>query len=693
MASIDDQRAELKHALDRAEAWLHELQGLSAVSFGLPSPEDDAETIVRLRSRAASVLINIAMFGGASSGKSFLASGLQAGLEFLRLPSNDGTLSDKYVGLLPFAPTPTNMCPARVVPGGDGVSPDAGGRGFVRVRFVDSNETAWEDIGDSPPPAVIAAYMMLNAETAHRKPEHMHRTVAEVEIALADARLPAKLYDLPGYGSADPNHERVATCAVADADCFIYVANATRALTANAKDLKMINFLHGHYLTSRKRVVWVLTAIDKAMDLGIDDEPAWKATLAANNEYLFENFTLSDGRPDAGFIGPGFIPVSPALEAQGRYYAARDVKERGNTLQAASKMADLRQALIALIDEGAGRRHLSAVAVEAFSIIVSRQRAIAGRLDAERLPFDRLVAERAAVETRLGGLDRSADEMKSHLYDILDLRIRIASQNFDGLARHLHEKLDGKIRSADFYDDVQANRIEIEKVNILSEWMGAPDGPATRWGAEFESFRHAALFYVLGRLGEDGLESALSAPPPLEIERLTIPRTVRRQTAATDVVERTALFVTAAAPISAGAAYVLTAVVASTIAFPVVAAAATAAGAIAVAVTASHRNRRSSLGVRRRERIEDLDREADEYRKSFIAAVRAQGQLVIDNVLGYLDDYRSQLGRTLQDIIRRIADPATLDRVDLIRQLEPLDRDANEILLLLQRLRSANPPG
>ena len=366
-------------------------------------------------------------------------------------------------------------------------------------------------------------------------------------------------------GPLTPNHEKIAKEATAVADCFVYVANATRALTANAKDLDLIRFLYEHHTLTRKRVVWVLTAIDKAMDLNIENEPSWKETLAANNEYLRQNFAHQDGRPDTAFIGPGFIPVSPALEAQGRFFIAAGDEPRGQTLIAASNMDDLRMTLKTLIDEGAGQRHLADIAAEASAIIMPRHRVIRGRLNAERLPFEELTAERSAIEEQLNGLDLIVAETKNHLEALLLQRIRTAARPFGRLAAHLHEHMDKEILSADPRNPKEANRLEVRKSQITYAWMTGPTGPATKWESEFASFQRSASSYVQSKLGREAL---LTTPPPLEVNQLTAPRTVRRQMTASDLVQRTAIFVTAVTPISAGATWAVTAVAVSTIVWP-----------------------------------------------------------------------------------------------------------------------------
>lgn len=260
----------MQGVLDQAQAWFHEVDSQRPPVGDLPGLENDVAAIRQLRVRTGSALINVAMFGGSSSGKSFLASGLQGGLEYLRAPSVQGVMSDKYIGLLPFSPTPTSCCPARIVPV-SGI--DASGPGLMRVRFIDSADQDWTDIGKPANPAMVAAYAMYRADVADRLREHMSMQVAEVEISYSDFAIAASIYDLPGYGSVNPNHEKIARQATWDADCFIYVANAARSLETNQKDLELINFLYEQHRPGRKRVIWVLTAIDKAMDLTRDNEP------------------------------------------------------------------------------------------------------------------------------------------------------------------------------------------------------------------------------------------------------------------------------------------------------------------------------------------------------------------------------------------------------------------------------------
>lgn len=680
MSSVDKQRAVLQEVLDQAQAWVRDAGSGHAPVGDLSGLDNDLAALGQLRARAGSALINVAMFGGSSSGKSFLASGLQGGLEYRRIRSVQGVMSDKYIGLLPFSPTPTNYCPARIIPV-SGI--DASGPGLMRVRFIDSADQDWVDIGKPANPAMVAAYAMYKADVANRLYEHMSFHVAEVEISYSDFAIEASIYDLPGYGSVDPNHEKVARQATWDADCFIYVANAVRSLETNQKDLELINFLYDQHRPGRKRVIWVLTAIDKAMDLTPDNEPEWKLTLAENNRYLERTFTDDVGRPDLAFIGQGFLPVSPALEAQGRYYLAEQDAGRGQSLLAESRMDELRQVVRSLIAEGTGQRHLSQIAADAHAIVAPRQRALSGALSAERLPYSQLTGQRDTIEEQLRKVDAVSAKTKTHLDDLLGRKVRSAERPFGALAAHLHEQLDSEIRATNLRDYKERNALTVRKTRVTHEWLTASVGPATLWEAQLPSFEDAAVSYVRSELGTPGAENAIGDPPPLGIRQLTEMPPVRRKNPAGSGLEKTALFVTAATPVSAGIGWALGAAL-SAIVWP--AAAVTAAGVVTFATLNAARNRRSALDVERQELIDDIDNEAAYIQLRFITAVKAQGQFILDSTLNYLTAYRGELEQLLATIERRITEPETADRVELIRQLEPLEETASKIVASLDQL-------
>ena len=214
MADVDRLRADLRHVLDQAQEWLVDLtKSSTAVShqehqeLGLA---EDIYALSRLRTRAASSLINVALLGGFSSGKSFLLSGLQRGTELRQVSLGDGSTADKYIGLLPSAPTPTTACPATVIPVEANGQRDATGRGFLRVRFAGTED--YEDIGNSLPPPMVAAYAMQQTDVTARLDQHWNRDVAEIEISYQATYYPRNCTTCPVMVLPTPSTTR--WCAV-----------------------------------------------------------------------------------------------------------------------------------------------------------------------------------------------------------------------------------------------------------------------------------------------------------------------------------------------------------------------------------------------------------------------------------------------------------------------------------------------
>ena len=684
MDDVNGLRVSLLQILDQADKWLGDLASESATRDGqLPSLGGNIRAIGRLRTRAAPALINVALLGGFSSGKSFLLSGLQRGVELKRVST-----ADKYIGLLPAAPTPTTACPATVIPVEAGGQPDANGRGFLRVRFVDTED--WEDIGNSPAPPVVAAYAMEQADITARLEHHWTRDVAEIEILLSEVALPAKLYDLPGHGSPNAIHDQVVRRAMADADCFIYVANATRSLSEN--DLELIRHLYDHYTTSGgKWVVWVVTAIDRAMDLGLDDQPAWKSTVDRNNSYLQENFKLPDGRPDSGFIGRGFLAVSPALEARGRLLLKQGEDAEGRRLLAESRMDELREVLNRLIRTYTGKRHIAAIAAEARALVTPHYRVLADRLAVERLPIDQLTTPRAALGKRLDDLAAALEVTGSRLKAMLEQRIRTAEQPFDKLASHLHATLDEDIRSADLRKKKEENKVEVHKTQITREWMTTPTGPETIWKQEFESFTNDVLGIVRATLRDSNPVSKFDVPAAIDINQLIVPKSEPSRSETRDIVERAAAVISVITPVATAVGTVTATAMGATagavVGWPLLVPAGLTAAAAVVYGAAKHRkSRTTSLDVLREEWIADLDKVANDVRQWFVSLAGLRGSEIIVRAEEILAERRDELARQIVSIEDRMGQPETLDRQDLITRLEPLCKEGEELVASLVRL-------
>jgi ElaB/YqjD/DUF883 family membrane-anchored ribosome-binding protein len=682
MNIIERSRAELQLVLGDVERWLGAISSLSAsIDLGLPSTAGrDLEAVGRLRTRAASSLINVALLGSFSSGKSFLIGGLQGGMKLTRVPSDDGEASDKFIGLLPSAPTPTTACPASVVPVVSSSQVDASGRGFLRVRFSDIDQ--WEDIGASAPPPVVAAYAMGDSDVIRsRRDEHRNRSVAEIEILISEFLLPAKLYDLPGHGSPDPIYDQIIRDAVEDADCFIYVSMASASLSD--ADLDLIRFLYRHHVNSGKRVVWVVTAIDRTMELGLDDRPAWTATVARNNSYLGDNFTLPDGRPDMGFIGEGFIPVSPALEARGKFLIDEGDRVAGRRLLAESRMDILRQTLSNMIRTDTGPRHVAAIASECRALLFAYQRALSERLETERLPVDRLVSQKRDLRDRLRDLQIAFDATGARLGAILDRRINNARQAFNGLAPHLRERLEGEILAADLRKPGTVNQIEVHRTRIIRDWMTSPTGPLDIWERELEAFTGDVLTEVRTAVLASQPLGDLRSSQIIDIDELTAPKSQRSQSDTQDVVQRAAAVVGALTPFGAGVAAALGILAGPFLLIP---AGVTAAAVLAYTGITLRKRRATSLDLLRQEWIAELGEIASEIERLFVAAASLAGSEIIGRAVAILADRRDQLTHSLLVVQERMEQSETTIRQDLIARLKPICRDGDELLARLTQL-------
>jgi hypothetical protein len=683
MDDLPTRRETLDRLSSASLTWLNDLA--AAVPDRAEELSGATQKIETLRSRQLSTMITVALLGGFSSGKTFLASGLQGGLELTRVATGTGSSADKYVGLLPSAPTPTTACPARILPVRDEGTRDTSGRGFLRVRFMDSDSQAWEDVGSSLPPPVVAAYAMQQADATGRLTRHWQREVAEVEILISNARIPAELYDLPGLGSPNSVHEALVRTAMKDADCFIYIASATRSLSED--DLVLVKSLYDSYLVYKKPVIWVLTAIDRVMDLGFDDRPGWNATIELNNAYLRENF-CPGGDPDLGFIGQGFIPASPALEARGNLLtndASLETKVEGRRLLAESRMDELRGVLSELISEQTGRVHVATAATEVQSLIETWVLAVKGIVYTERIPIDDLAVARWRHSQKIKKLDLQTIEIRGRLVAELQRRVRAASRPFGRLPGFMHRLLDEEIRSADLLRQKTANQIEVLKASELQAWMVAFNGPAMVWEGEYQALKVSAIQNVRPALGviPDNLIAATSEE--LETDRWISAKLSVPVSEQPGMVERASAVMELAKPVAgAGILAAGGAGISLPFAFPVGMAA--AAAALLYGALSYHRSKSTSLDEMRRERIAALSGEVIEVRDQFIKATQEQGSEIIDAVLEGIGEYRGSLEAEMALIDMRIEDPENRQRRQTVEKYESLLTRGRELSAALTEL-------
>jgi hypothetical protein len=675
----------IKDALDdlieRSESWLS-----NAAELDNLFPENSRREIVscrkhlgRLRKRAGCSLINIALFGAYSSGKSFLISGLQGGLTVKKIRTADGTTADKYVGLLPSAPTPTSACPASVVPEAADNGNGSSSRGSLRVRFTNSSD--WVDIHEVPTPPMVAGYAMCDPVYIQaRREDHWDREVAEIEILLGNFLLPAKLYDLPGYGSVNSIHDQVIRDAVDDADCFIFVTSATQALSG--LDLELIRFLYKHHIASGKRIIWVAAGLDRASELGMDDRPAWASTVDQNNNYLREHFA------DDSFIGEGFIPVSAALEARGKLSLTEGRKEEGYRLIASSRMNQLRSKLEKLIEGDTGLPHLQAVANEIYRLLYPYRRAVSQRLNTERIPIDELASEKTALTGRIAQLNQAAASIQGPAETVLRQHVEAVRRTFSGLRKHLHDSLDPMIEELDLRSPRNENKLEVKKTQLIHGWLIADHGPSQMWDREAAAFRRYVLVLVQENLGTLNNAPSTLLPSSIDLEQLALPRKKRNRADTQDVLQRAAGVLGVVSPVATAGAAALGLASGAVLFVPV---GIGVAAAVTWALVKNFGDKASSLDVLRSEYRAHLDEAVDSARDSVITAVYSSGLDTVGRAAELLFEEAGSLADSIAVLDERVGDPENQRRADTVSQLAPLAANGEELCSTLRAIATSNP--
>jgi hypothetical protein len=676
--------ARLLATLDSAEAWFVELSDIPGLPIdAVNETVDHRAALGHLRTRAASTLINVAMFGAFSSGKTFLVSGLQGQLEVIEAEGSDGLPAEKFIGLLPSSPVPVSACPAQIVPvADDGV--DSAGRGFMRVRFIDSAD--WEDVGSNPIPAMVAAYAAVGGDVVNRLPAHRRREVAQLEILISNYKIPAKLYDLPGYGSTISTHDAIIKTAMNDADCFIYVTRANRAL--GEEDLELIHVLYTHCKAWNKRVIWVVAGIDEATSLDHANMPGWRSVIGKNNEYIEQNFQLG-GQPDRGFIGEGFIGASPASEARAAMHEAAGNGVVAGRLRAGSQMNSLREVIQNLIERESGPRHIADIASKARSLVGPLANAVSDRLREERVPVDKQAAALAAMQDRLRRADSAIYRLQDDLQQTLSVRVKRASSHFQGLAASLHAELDPVIRDTDLRNTRRANQVNNARVQSLQAWIERPGGPGELWDEQLAQFHQDMLGWLRNNIGANESATQLSGAQ-FDLTGLDLDIIRNTRIAVPDIVQRTALIAGIAAPAAATVTWIASAAVGGMF-FPPAAAVAGAAALVYVGVQYFKAKNIDSLEIMRREWVAGLDSTAAAVKEHYECTLSTQGLRMIEYLAQYLESHRAKLGESIERIKERIADPDYQMSQDFVDELEPSSREGERLVAELDELRALTP--
>ncbi|MET9967459.1 GTPase domain-containing protein [Streptomyces sp. NPDC006356] len=680
MMSVDEARDELKNLLGHCERWLSDLEEVSDI---LPEAADRAEDIGRvqdLRTRALSVMLRVALVGRQSSGKSFLISSLQGGLRYEPFIDEDGEEAEEYVGILPSSASPTTACPATVTPVDEDSPDDASGRGLLKVKF---KGTGWTEIGTDLDPDVVAAYAAVHGDAARRRPEHAAAEVEEIELLISQAPLPVRLFDLPGSESAEDDLEFIMRSSWDKADCFIYTSQATEGLSAT--ELSLIKDLYTHAgLGHEKPVLWVLTGIDRANHIE-HNQKAWKDVLVKNNQYLRDHYPSSYRNGDE-FFGEGFLPVSSAWEAKADHADAYGGD--GSIRRRNSGMPVLRDRLRDLVASNAGRKNLRKVAETARLLMKHRKLSLADTLNAHRVAVGQLEGERDALRQRLEGMQDSRERMRADLERELDRRIRAAQQPFGDLAAVLHRELDGKIDAGNLSAE-HVHEIDVRQVQVFTEWMTAPGGPATLLERELGALDISARNRLEAELGKE-TGSQLVSFEPLDTSYFLAQSDERRPLTLYGLVQAAANTVGVASPIAGLAVWLTTSLSLATIAIPIGAAVAAAIGL--AKATEAMKERESQIQRARQERKDQIDEAAKQARTGFEEMARERGRRLIDAAEENHREHENRLQASLIRILGRMSADDTARSRAIVGRLEPVERAGRAVIDDLQDLVDLHLP-
>lgn len=186
-------------------------------------------------------------------------------------------------------------------------------------------------------------------------------------------------------------------------------------------------------------------------------------------------------------------------------------------------------------------------------MVEPRVRMLREVLDAERVPVERLAAERDRLDGRFDELKESVDTVRGQLEKSLERRLRIIERCHRQLAPHLHGVLDERIKAADPRKARQENRLEVLKTQAIHEWLGGPDGADTRWRTELDAFTTEVLIALRGALTAADTVDGLSATSGIDLDQLITAKPRARRTSTQSVMQRlSALVGTGSSAASAG---------------------------------------------------------------------------------------------------------------------------------------------
>jgi len=510
-------RAECEQIINKVEDIVANLKKVFANDLNeLPSylAELEEQPFHRIRSKIRSGLINIAVCGAFSSGKSFLISGLIKRLTWIRKSHEevgDFDNLDDYISFLPSSPEQTSSCPLAVVPSS---IPDAPSR--LEILFNDTK--IWEDVSGSHPNedqirAKMRGYVSsLQDSRSIRPKQDWARFVVSARLYVSNLFLPAIIYDLPGIGGAGEQfggsgeyYTKLVHDYLHQADCIVYVASAVKELSD--VELELLSVVEDFSKKNRCPVFFILSQIDR--------EKGWKRVRDKNNQFLNEYFRR-DSKANTEFIGQGFVGVSPAVEAKafGLFQNEEINEEQFNLRIKESGMPSFRQMLTNHLTNVSGPVHLREIAFQVHNILKRVRLAVSDEIQIKSIP----IKEAQSRINEYGDLIEALIEKKKLVIsDLNELGKQAFSATFsstdsDVLLKTLRETLEPLIKKSDLLKSTEIHKIEQELKDTVDKWLCRADGGfEIAWERASQNYQMQANRLLTRRLNE-AIEEA-SMPP------------------------------------------------------------------------------------------------------------------------------------------------------------------------------------
>jgi hypothetical protein len=700
--NFDGMRTVFKDQLDLAACWLtdvRDLGGLSEAQMTKLAVDDIPRDLARMKetSRLAdTALLNVALLGAFSSGKSFLLSALQGHAQAIEGEDAMGTI--EYITLLPNGPDPTTLVPTRVVPGSHDEGRDAANR--LLVRFEDSSR--WQDVGVIESDEIIAAYATSRPEFVHlRQADHVGRPVEEAKVTLGSWKLPVVFSDLPGYSAPNETPSEVIRACIEEADCFVYVTRAHRTLSD--QDLDLIEVVFDHHGEPYRPVIWVITGIDESGARRAGMPENWKRVRDEDNQLLRESFAKSGSQIGDRFYGQGFIPVAPTLEARANMLEP-DNPELAEQLRDRSGMDKLRGHLIDLIESRTGPRFLSTAAEQTIDMINARLSVLRtlqetiGRSNAELNA--KLSAARFLITATDADLLERSNAIKADFAD----RIRDMAGRSDarGLANHLRSVLTTQIEESDILKPRILSSLKVAHQQAISNWIALPHGLGESWKTlqdQLDTDVRRACQGIQALALSDKNVDLPEAVTDIDINALL------SRDALTDSAESTPLreallrilkLTAKLTPVAAGGTTTLVAIATKVgVAVGVSAGAVTfmtPAGIALIVACGSYSGwklitKKSELAKARRKLINELDDHARNAVDAFVAQANVQGQALIDCINKYGRGIHNELIAQQDVYLVALNQPELRLSRNIIDKLASLSARARDIVRSLGDIR------